>query len=155
MGGIFGGNTGDNGEAERINQQNIEAQNRATAAAAAAKKESDAQIAQQKAEAEKAATDLSAKNDAAIKQSEKDAAQQAQARAQTGGGVSFDNTRSDAAKALAVSQTNKGAGLPGFNSMLPPAPAGGFAGQSNSLSSQTLAGKSGFNTQLPGGRRYA
>lgn len=153
MGGLFGGGQqGDNGAAERIAEANRQAERERAAAQAAADEKQRKEIAEQKAAAEKASQDLAAKNDAAIKQSEKDAAQQAAARANTGSGQSFDNTRSDTAKALAISQQNKGGGLPGFNSMLPTAPQGGFAGQSNSLTSQPLAGKQ--QAPLPGGRRY-
>lgn len=152
MGGLFGGGGNDDGGAAAIAAENARQRDADRAAEQARYDQEQKRIAQGKADETKRLADEQATQQAALDKSRKDAAQQAAAQAKTGAGYAFDNTKTDAGKALAAAQAAKSAGLPGFSNLnKTPAVAapGGYLGQQNTLLSQT-----GFNTAAPGGRKY-
>lgn len=148
--GIFGGGQKDD-SAARIAEEQARVQREAAAREQQRWEQEQARIKSDKAEAE-----AKAKADAdKLAQQRKDAeianAKQAEAARATGS-PSFEDTRSDAAKALAAQQSG-GINLPGFKTLSQikanEAAAGGYQGQQNSLTSKT-----GFNNKNVGGRRY-
>lgn len=145
------GSQGDGGAGEiaaaneRINQANLAAQ------AAQLKSQQDATTAATAAQtaSDKAASD---QRDADLQKSRDEQAAQQKANQATGNPVSASDAASTEKQMAISQQTANTAALPGFNSLankLQQAQQknGGFAGQSNSLTS-------GFNVQNPGGRRY-
>ncbi len=147
--GIFGGGEPDN-SAERIAQAQLEAQKQAQAAEQSRWEREQARVASDKAAAEAKYTQDEEKRKQEIERNKIENQKQIEAQAATGQGATFENTRSDAAKALAAAQTG-GIQLPGYKSLsaLAANQGGGYQGQQNTITSPT-----GFNAAKVGGRRY-
>lgn len=156
MGGIFGGGKSSDGGAGAA----AAAQERSAAAARDAEQrrwEQEQKLrAEEKAEQARKEQEAERKRTADLEASKLEAEKQRAAAAATGGGLTFENTRTDQAKKLAGAV--KEGGLPNFaqlqkqmNGLQPgQVPQTGYGGQGNSLAGPAA----GFNQTQLGGRRY-
>lgn len=150
LSGIFGGGEEHDDSAQRIAEANAQAQRDAQAAQDRRYQQEMERVRADKATEAERLSQEEAKRQAAIDAAKVENAKQQEAQKATGSGATFENTRSDAAKALASAQAG-GIELPGYQTLSKFAQTtpGGYQGQQN-----TIVNPTGFNSQKVGGRKY-
>jgi len=152
---IFGGGQKQDDSAARIAEANAQTQREEQARMEQRYQQEQARIAADKAAEAQRLSQEEAKRQMDIEAARVENAKQQEAQKATGTGVSFADTRSDAAKALAASQAG-GIQLPGYQqlSKFAQTTPGGYQGQQNAILNPVIASPTGFNSQKVGGRKY-